>query len=97
MVEWQTSPDQKQKQPRFFKAQDGQPLGLAGLWERWEHGAQVLEACSIIVCRANALARPIHDRMPVILAPEIWAMWLSPEAPASELKGLLLPSLLIPE
>ena len=41
-------------------------------------------SCTIVTCAANELTRPIHDRMPVILAgPEAWEAWLDPAVPAS--------------
>ncbi|MVF24610.1 hypothetical protein EVC37_23860, partial [Methylocaldum sp. BRCS4] len=50
------------------------------------------ESCSIIVTEANELMRPIHDRMPVILAPADWAAWLDPNAEdIMALQGLLKP------
>ncbi|MGR9037313.1 MAG: SOS response-associated peptidase family protein [Gammaproteobacteria bacterium] len=39
-----------------------------------------MESCSIIATDSNELMRPIHDRMPVILAPENWNAWLETEA-----------------
>ena len=53
-----------------------------------------LESCSIIVTEANEIMRPIHDRMPVILAPCDWDAWLEPDAKdAGGLQGLLKPYL----
>jgi putative SOS response-associated peptidase YedK len=71
---------------------DGEPFALAGLWERWSDakGAEV-ESCTIITTTANELVPPIHDRMPVILAPEDYATWLDPQTPADELQALLRP------
>jgi len=39
-----------------------------------------VESCSIIVTDANELMKPIHDRMPVILAPDDWDAWLETDA-----------------
>jgi putative SOS response-associated peptidase YedK len=57
-------------------------LRFAGLWERWknpETGEPVI-SCTIIVTDANALTRPIHDRMPVVLDRANIAPWLNGEA-----------------
>jgi putative SOS response-associated peptidase YedK len=57
------------KQPFFISAADGGALSFAGLWDgskNPETGEQVV-SCTIIVTDANALTRPIHDRMPVLL------------------------------
>ena len=68
-------------------------MALAGLWERWRSPeGEELESCSIIVTDANEIMRPIHDRMPVILAPEDWDAWLEPEdRDAQALQHLLKP------
>lgn len=87
--EWQLLPDQKFKQPWFYHDPNGHPLALAGLWEHWEHGNQVLETCTVIVCPANELARPVHDRMPVVMGEGDWAAWLDPKLPTEEAKSML--------
>jgi putative SOS response-associated peptidase YedK len=38
-----------------------------------------LETCTLLTTAANDLVRAIHDRMPVILAPEAYPSWLDPE------------------
>jgi putative SOS response-associated peptidase YedK len=49
-------------------------------------------SCTIVTCDANELARPIHDRMPVILAgPESWEAWLDPAVDATAARELLVP------
>jgi putative SOS response-associated peptidase YedK len=81
------------KQPYDIRMKDGGPFAFAGLWERWRSAAgESVESCSIIVTEANELVRPIHDRMPVILAPESYALWLDPEVTKAEpLQTLLRP------
>jgi putative SOS response-associated peptidase YedK len=51
----------------------------------------VIHSCSIITTEANAMMRPIHDRMPVILAPELEAAWLDEDAEEGDLTALLKP------
>lgn len=89
--EWQLLPEQKYKQPWYYHAVDGWPAAIAGLWEHWEHGDQVLESCTLIVCEANALAKRVHDRMPVILGESDWAAWLDPTVSPTSAKELLKP------
>jgi putative SOS response-associated peptidase YedK len=89
--EWQLIPDQKYKQPWYYRSQDGEPLGLAGLWEHWQQADTVIESCTIIVCTANAVARAVHDRMPVILGYDGWSDWLDPETPAEAARTMLQP------
>jgi putative SOS response-associated peptidase YedK len=68
------------KQQYHFRRKDHEPLALAGLWECWESPeGEVIETCSIITTTANELVAPLHDRMPVILAPADFDRWLDPE------------------
>jgi len=76
--EWQARPDGRQ--PWAISAGPGPVFAIAGLWERWEGEGRVVESCTLLVTEANAAVRPIHDRMPVILAPENYAAWLDPRA-----------------
>jgi len=81
------------KQPYYFKASDDRPLGMAGLWERWRSpdGGE-LQTCTIITTEANVAVRPIHPRMPAILRPEDYALWLDPGLDARDpLEALLVP------
>lgn len=59
-----------------------QPVPLwafAGLWEQWRaQDGSILETCTIITTAANAIVQPIHARMPVILPPHAYALWLDP-------------------
>src|SRR5690554_472572 len=59
-----------QRQPYYFQRRDRGSLAFAGLWERWHGNGGVVESCTIITTSANATLRSIHERMPVILAPE---------------------------
>ncbi|MEO1765876.1 SOS response-associated peptidase [Thiobacter aerophilum] len=79
------------KQPWYIHRKDRQPFAFAGLWERWQGGDEALETCAIIVTEANALIRPIHGRMPVILPPETYRAWLDPATPTQTLLPLLAP------
>ena len=65
--------------PQHIGMADGSLFALAGIYERWlsEEG-EVLDTCAIVTTDANALLMPIHDRMPVIIAPEHYARWLDP-------------------
>lgn len=67
-----------QKQPYHIRLPDERPFGLAGLWERWDKGDQPIESCAILTTEANELMQSIHDRMPVILPPEQYGLWLDP-------------------
>ncbi len=75
----------KRRQPMFIHRRDDRPFAFAGLWESWE-GADhsSLESCTILTTSANDLIRPIHDRMPVIVAPDEYARWLDPAVQTAE-------------
>lgn len=79
------------KQPMYLSL-DRQPFSFAGLWEHWQsaEGSEV-ESCTIITTEANDLMRPIHDRMPVILAPQDYDRWLDPQSGSDRLQSLLRP------
>jgi putative SOS response-associated peptidase YedK len=81
------------KQPYFIHRSDDEPFGLAGLWERWRRGDDVIESCTILTTSPNPLMRDIHDRMPVILSKEAFDRWLDPNAPPDQLAPLLVPSI----
>ena len=83
----------KVKQPFHIHMQDGTPFALAGLWERWEPpGGEPIESSAILTTSPNELMRPIHDRMPVIVDPKEYALWLDPQvSDAQRLTPLLAP------
>ena len=85
--EWRNPPDvdstgrtkqtKPARQPYLITLADEGPFAMGGLWEHWqdEHGNE-LETCTILTCAANELVGELHDRMPVILAPEDYGRWL---------------------
>jgi putative SOS response-associated peptidase YedK len=90
----------KQKLPYYFQLANGRPFAFAGLWERWRGGPSVtadsanapIESATIITTAANELCQPFHERMPVILHPNDYDLWLNPEVTDSrELLPLLAP------
>jgi putative SOS response-associated peptidase YedK len=71
--------------------QDDSPFAFAGLWETWQNGEEI-RSCTIITTDANDLMNEIHHRMPVILPPEDYGMWLDPDFDEKEaLTSLLKP------
>jgi putative SOS response-associated peptidase YedK len=79
--------------PFLFKRTDGEPLALAGLWETWSgpNGEEVDTAC-IITTDANGATSAIHPRLPAIIEPEAFDLWLEPdETYADEAAALLRP------
>jgi putative SOS response-associated peptidase YedK len=84
--EWEPTPSGKQ--PFYITAADSSVLSFAGLWDRWKDNAtgEPRLSCTIIVTDANALTRPIHDRMPVLLDRDHVGPWLAGEAGLEVLK-----------
>lgn len=65
------------KQPYFIHAKSGEPLALAGLWETWTGpNGEELDTVAIVTTDANPTLQAMHDRMPVIVAPEAFDLWL---------------------
>jgi putative SOS response-associated peptidase YedK len=79
------------KRPYFVKRKDGGPLALAGLWETWmgPDGEEMDTVC-VVTTRANGLVASIHDRMPVIIEPEAFALWLDCEHVDAATAGALI-------
>jgi len=75
--EWQAS-GQGAKQPFYIHGKKDGPLAFAGLYETWTgpNGEEV-DTAAIVTTRANQTLAPLHDRMPVILAPEAFDLWLN--------------------
>lgn len=87
--EWQRTGSSKQ--PYYLQMADTQPFCFAGLWESWQPPEDdPLESCTILTTDANDQVRPIHHRMPVILTPEWYDLWLDPAMQdPSRLQGCL--------
>ncbi len=62
--------------PWYISRADGAPLALAGVWQDWRHGDEVISSCAIVTTGANADIAPIHHRMPVIVEAGDIALWL---------------------
>jgi len=79
------------KQPYYVHLDDNTPLAFAGLWDHWDDGqGDHIESCTIIVCDANKLMQPIHQRMPVILKADVFDSWLESDD-TDYLQALLKP------
>ena len=80
--EWQK--DGTKKQPYFIRLKSDQPFAFAGLSERWQRGEEIIESCTIITTEPNELTAQVHDRMPVILPPDQYDLWLDNEFQGNE-------------
>jgi putative SOS response-associated peptidase YedK len=90
--EWEKRPDGT-KQPWWVTRPDGEPFAFAGLWATWRGRPDVepLRTCTIVTTRASAALAPIHDRMPVMLAPGAEDAWLDRGTAPTVLQELCVP------
>lgn len=65
------------KQPHLIAPRDGGLMAMAGLWEHWlgADGSEI-ETATVLTVAANAVTSRLHDRMPLILSPEDYDLWL---------------------
>jgi len=70
---------QKAKQPYCFEVNGSKLFAFAGIWDRWKdpHGGW-MKTCSILTTTPNAVTSAVHDRMPVIVDPDSYDLWLDP-------------------
>jgi putative SOS response-associated peptidase YedK len=95
--EWQER--EGKRQPFRVMLKSGEPFCFAGLWERWikppsrdnaetdldeAPPSETIESFTIITRAANAAIAPLHDRMPVIIAPNHFGWWLKDDDTRSE-------------
>lgn len=81
-IEWQEGREiKKVKNPVFLTLPGKQPMGFAGLWEKWSPttpGQPLYRSCAIVTVRASERVRPYHHRMPAVLQPDLYPQWLDP-------------------
>jgi putative SOS response-associated peptidase YedK len=82
------------KQPFYVRAKTGKPLAFAGLWETWMGpNGEELETTAIVTTRANRALAAIHERMPVVVPPEAFDLWLNcAEVDAKTAEALIQPA-----
>jgi putative SOS response-associated peptidase YedK len=83
--EWQKV--EQGKQPFYIRLHKRRPFAFAGLWEYWKEPEDPedpsrqrlsIQSCTILTTEPNELLRPLHNRMPVILHPRDYDLWLNP-------------------
>lgn len=94
--EWERI-SERQKQPWYITRVDRKPFAFAGMWDSWrpnkgtEQGK--VRSCVIITGEPNEAVARLHDRMPVMLPPEVWDAWLDPDNhDLASLSSLLVPA-----
>jgi putative SOS response-associated peptidase YedK len=95
MYEWKEMSGGK-KQPFLVHRPDRAPFAVAAVWESWAGPKaaplpQPLETVSLLTVEANAVVKPIHDRMSAIIEPADYAAWLSLDTAPDALLALLKP------
>ena len=85
--------NEKEKIPMLIKMKNNELFGVAGIWETWKReNEETVHSCTILTTEANYLVKTIHDRMPVILPPEMFGNWLDPNLRDKDrLKAMLSP------
>jgi putative SOS response-associated peptidase YedK len=67
------------KQPYCFEVNEGELFAFAGIWDGWrDSNGNWVKTCSILTTTPNAVTSAVHDRMPVILHPDDYDLWLDP-------------------
>jgi putative SOS response-associated peptidase YedK len=90
--EWQAVAGRKR--PFYVRAKSRAPLAFAGLWETWTGpNGEEMETAAIVTTRANRTLAAIHERMPVVVAPEAFDLWLNcAEVDAKTAEALIQPA-----
>ena len=80
------------KVPYWIHSPHREPMGLAGIWERWHPGdSEAVYSMAIITVDANDQIRHLHDRMPAIVPVADRKTWLDAETPVADALSLLKP------
>ncbi len=73
--EW-TKDAEGTRYPWYITRADGAPLAFAGVWQDWTRGEDSLTTVAVVTTAANDSMGQIHHRMPVVLEPADWPLWL---------------------
>lgn len=84
----------RRSEPFAIRLSTDEPMAFAGLWSVWRDpvSAERLHTASILTGPPNELVARVHDRMPIILHADDWAVWLAADASSDELRALLRPA-----
>jgi len=73
--EW-TKDEGGNRLPWYITRTDGAPMAFAGVWQEWGQGEDRVSTCAIVTCDANQAMSQIHHRVPVMIDPGNWPLWL---------------------
>ena len=83
----------ERKRPYFVRLKSGAPMAFAGLWESWMGpNGEEQETAAIVTTTASRSISHIHDRMPVIVAPDAFDFWLDPNVDAQTAAAVIPPA-----
>ena len=83
--EW-TKDEEGGRDPWYITPTGDGPLVMAAIWQDWTSpDGDRLRTCAIVTTAANDVMARVHHRMPVILAPQDWALWLGEEGKGAAL------------
>ncbi|WP_045221531.1 SOS response-associated peptidase [Desulfonatronum thioautotrophicum] len=90
-LEWKKSG--ARKQPFLVRFENLELFSMVGIWESWKNPktSEIIDSCAILTTSANEVVATIHDRMPVIIKPEDYSTWLSPESRREQIDVMLQP------
>jgi putative SOS response-associated peptidase YedK len=75
---YEFAPQNNHKQPYYVRLTNSGIMGFAGLWEKWEaKDGTLVETCCFLTTTSNELVQPLNERMPLILKPENYNLWLN--------------------
>jgi len=73
------------KRPHLVRPRKGGPMGMAGIFEHWHNAdGSEMESMAILTTAANQAMSGLHDRMPVVIAPEHFDAWLDCRSGSAE-------------
>ena len=75
--EW-TKDENGNRLPWYFQRQDGEPIAFGGIWQSWGKD-DPQDTCAIVTTAANKRVSELHHRMPLIVEPDNWPLWLGEE------------------
>lgn len=89
--EWAHTTASPGKQAFFIRPADGGLFVMAGLYEFWKRPTgEWLTTATIVTTTATDALGHIHDRMPMVVAPGLWASWLDPHLTQRDAAASLL-------
>ncbi|MBS0243474.1 MAG: SOS response-associated peptidase [Proteobacteria bacterium] len=80
--------------PHLFRPRGAGLMAMAGLWEHWlgADGSE-MQSMAILTVAANRMVAPMHDRMPLIVSPDVFDLWLDcRSSDANPVLGLMQPA-----